>query len=117
MEAKLKRMCDEAVDDSPAALKCIPDWLVSSKMVKNLLSALYADDIVYFNEDFGEALFSRNEMGILGIYLNNIKLDYTNYDEDDLETIIHIRLLAWDIKFEKHKALKKELNEELMLIT
>ena len=30
--------------------------------------------------------------------------------KNDPETIIHIRLLAWNIKFEKHKALKKELN-------
>ena len=43
-------------------------------------------------------------------------LDDTNYDEDDPETIIHIRLLDLHIKFEKRKALKKELNEELMLI-
>ena len=38
-------------------------------------------------------------MGILNIDLNNINLDDTNYDEDDPETIIHIRLLAWQIKF------------------
>ena len=46
-------------------------------------------------------------MGIVSIDLNNIKLDNTNYDDDDLETIIHIRLLASHSKFEKRKALKK----------
>ena len=46
-------------------------------------------------------------MGILSIDLNNINLDDTNYDVDDLETIIHIRLLAWYIKFAKRKTLKK----------
>ena len=55
-------------------------------------------------------------MGILSIDLNNINLDDTNYDLDDPETTTHIILLAWHIKFEKHKALKKELNEKLMLI-
>ena len=55
-------------------------------------------------------------MGILSIYFNNIDFDDTNYDEDDPETIIHIILLAWHIKFEKRKALNKELNEELMLV-
>ena len=55
-------------------------------------------------------------MGILSIDLNNINLDDTNYDEDDPETIIHVRLLAWHSKFENCKALKKELNEELMLV-
>ena len=55
-------------------------------------------------------------MGILSIDLNNINLDDSNYNEDDPETVIHVRLLTWHSKFEKRKALKKELNEELMLI-
>ena len=55
-------------------------------------------------------------MGIVSIDLNNINFDDTNYDEDDSEAIIHTRVLALHIKFEQRKALKKELNEELMLI-
>ena len=35
-------MCDEAVDDCLAALKFIPDWFVTSKMIKKLFSDLYA---------------------------------------------------------------------------
>ena len=54
--------------------------------------------------------------GILSIDLNKFNLDDTNYDEDDPESVIHIRILARHIKFEKHKALEKELNKELMLI-
>ena len=46
-------------------------------------------------------------MGILNIDLNNVNLD-NNFDEDDPDTIIIIRLLAWHIKFEKRKALKKK---------
>ena len=42
----------------------------------------------------------------LGIDLNNINLDDTNYDEDYPKNIIHTRLLAWHIKFEKCKTLK-----------
>ena len=51
-------------------------------------------------------------MAILSVNLNNINLD--NFDEDDSDTIILIRLLAWHSKFEKCKALKK--SEELMPI-
>ena len=47
------------------------------------------------------------KMGILSIDLNNINLDDTNYEEDYPKTIIHIRLLAWYIKYEKAKHLKK----------
>ena len=51
-------------------------------------------------------------MGILKIDVTNMNLDNT-FDEDGHDTIIHIRLLAWHIKFEKRKALKK-INEELI---
>ena len=30
-------MCDEAVDDSLASLKLIPDWFLTSKMIKKTL--------------------------------------------------------------------------------
>ena len=63
-------------------------------------------NIFYFNEDSGNVVFSCDEMGILNIYLNNINLD-NNFDEDDPETFILMRLLVWHIKFEKRKALKK----------
>ena len=33
-------------------------------------------------------------MGILSVVLNNINLDDVNFDEDDPETIIHVRLMA-----------------------
>ena len=74
------------------------------------------DSVLYFNEDSGGVIFSCNEMGILSIDLNSINLDDTNYDGDDPESIIHIRRLAWHIRFEKQKALNKKLNEELMLV-
>ena len=52
-------------------------------------------------------------MGILNKDHDTINFD-NNFDKYDPDAIIHVRLLAWHIKFEKHKALKKELNEELI---
>ena len=102
-----QEMCDEAVDDSLAALKLIPDWFVTSKTIKKIFTALYADEnILYFNEDSGDGVFHYNEMGIVNIDLNDINLD-GNFDKDDPDTITLIRLLAWRIKFEKRKELKK----------
>ena len=46
-------------------------------------------------------------MGILLVNLNNVYLD-NNFDEDDPDTIILIRFLAWHSKFKKCKALKKD---------
>ena len=45
-------------------------------------------------------------MNVLNIDPNKVNLD-NNFDEDDPDTIIHIRILAWQIKLEKQKALKK----------
>ena len=45
-------------------------------------------------------------MAILNIYLNNISID-NNFDEEDPDTIILIGILAWHVKFEKRKELKK----------
>ena len=106
-----EKTCNEAVYDSAAALKLIPDWLVTNNMIKKLSTALNVDEnILYFNEDSGNVVFNCNEMDILNIDLNNINLG-SNVDEDDLDTIILIRLLAWHIKLEKRE---KDLNEELM---
>ena len=67
---------------------------------------MHADEnILYFNEASTNAIFNCNEMGILNT--GNINLDDTDYDKDDLDTIILVRLLAWHIKFEKRKELKK----------
>ena len=110
-------MCDETVDDCLAAFKLVPDWFVISKMIKNLFTALYADENkLYFNEGSGDVVFNCNGVGILNIDLNNINLD-NNFDEDDPDTIIIIRLLAWHIKFEKRKEFKRELSEELMSVS
>ena len=88
-------------------MKLIPDWSVTSKMIKKPFTALYADEnILYFDEDSGNVVFNCNGMGI-DIYLN-INLD-NSFDEVDPDTIILIRLLAWHIKFEKCKELKKRL--------
>ena len=57
--------------------------------------------------------FFCNEIGILSVNLNNINLG-NNLDEDISEIIILIKHLGWNIKFEKRKALKKKISEELM---
>ena len=57
-------MSDKSIDDSLAALTFISNWFVTSKIIKKLYGALYVDEnILYFNEDSGNAVFSSNEMG------------------------------------------------------
>ena len=92
-------MGDGAVDDFLAALKLFPDWFVTSKIIKKLYSALYADDgLLFFDEDSFDVLSCSNWMDILDVNLNDINLD-NNFDEDDRDTITLIELLAWDSNF------------------
>ena len=70
-------------------------------MIKKLYIALYTDDIHFYDKDSSNVTFFCNEMCILCVDITNINLDDTNYDEDDFETIIHIRLLAWHNKSNK----------------
>ena len=82
-------------------MKLFLDWFVKIKTIKKLYTALYADNnILYFNEDSGNVIFSCNEMGIFNIDLNNISLD-NKFDVNDPDTIILIRVLTWHTKFEK----------------
>ena len=124
---KTQEMCDRVVSQDPflivycpdknpknvwscwwlAALKLIPNLFVTRKMIKELFTALYADDnLLYFSEDFFTVDFFCNEMGDPNIDLNDNNLD-KNFDEDNPDTNILIRLLAWYIKFEKRKTIKK----------
>ena len=76
-------MCDKAVDDFLPALKFVPEWFVTSKMIKNLDNALFANDhIIFINEASGDVTFYHDEMGILSVDLNNINLDDVNFDDD-----------------------------------
>ena len=100
---KTQRMYDEAVDDCLAVLKFVFDWFVAGEMITKLFTSLYVDeDILYFNEAFGDAVFNWNGMSILNIDLNNINLD-NNFDENNPDSIILIRFFAWRNKFEKCK--------------
>ena len=105
-------MWGEAVDDFLSTLNL---FLIG--LFKKIFTALYADEnILHFDEDFGNVVFNCNELGILNTDLNYINLDDNDFDKDDSGTIIQVRLLACHTKFEKHKALKKVLDEDLMPI-
>ena len=60
---KTQKMCDKAADGFLPALRFVADWFVTSKMIKKHFTALYADDnILHFNEDSGDPVFSCNEI-------------------------------------------------------
>ena len=79
-------------DEALAALKLIPAWFVTSKLIEKRYTVLHADDgLVFIDEDSGDVTFCCNEVGILGLKFININLD-NNFDEDDPDILI--RFLA-----------------------
>ena len=118
---KTQKMCDKAVDNCLAALKSIADWFVTSKMLENCDNVLHANndirfannDIPFYYEDFDKAALNPNQKHTLSVDLDEINLD-NNFDEDDLDTIIHIRFLGLHSNFKNHRAFKEKISEELM---
>ena len=51
------------------------------------------DDILFFDEDSSNVIFSSDEMGIVSVNLNNINLHDANFYKYDCKTIIHGRPL------------------------
>ena len=65
------------------------------KMIRRCDDAVYSNDnIVFSNEDCNNVTFSSVDMDILSVDLNNVNLNDVNFDEDDPETIIHVRFIA-----------------------
>ena len=92
---KTQKISDKAVDNFLPALKFLPEWFLTSKMIKKLDDALFANDyIIFINEDFNNVTFFGGEMSILRVDLYKINLDDVNFDEDDPQTIICIRLMV-----------------------
>ena len=101
-------MCDEAVDNLLAALKFIPYWFVTSKMLEKLGNALYTKMIYSFTIKILIIIkIIANQKHILAVDLEKVNLD-NNFSEDDPDTIIHIRFLAWRSKSKKLKAPEKD---------
>ena len=62
-----------------SALKFVPEWFVTDKMIRKLHEVLFAnDDILFFDEDFGKITFFGGAMGIL-----SVDFDKTNLDDAD----------------------------------
>ena len=105
---KTQEICDKIVDDFLPALKFVSDWFVASKLIKKLYTALFADDGILCSDEYsGNVTFCSEEMDILIANLYNISLVYINYDEDDTDTIIHVRRWLGTLNLENVKHLRK----------
>ena len=79
-------------------------------MIQKHINALFADDdALFFDEHSGG-------IGILRVDLTNINLDDVNFYKDDLETIIHVRLMTWCNRLKQRQVFKKDRRKELMAV-
>ena len=67
--------------------------------------------MLFYNKDFDKVTFIANQRHIFAVDLHEIDLDNdNNFDEDDPDTIIHVRLVAWHSECENRKVFKKNNN-------
>ena len=50
-------------------------------------------------------------MCIVSVDLNSINFDDVNFDEEDTESVIHVKLMVWRNMFKQSKALKKYVSK------
>ena len=106
-------MCDIIVD--ACLYSC---WFITAKIFEILNEVVFSNDdkdLDYIVPD--TVTFVSDDMGIKTISLNVINLDDNNFNEDGREIVIHVKLIAWCIKYRQRKASKKDLSKELMFLS
>ena len=100
-------MRDKVVDLYLLALKFVPDWFVTSKMIEKVDNSGFCNDDLFFGDiDYDVTLFS-NDIGLISINHNNISLDDDNFEDYDPETINHVRVMTWYNRYKSHIACNK----------
>ena len=73
-------------------------------MLEKINAAFFNDDIDLDKTDSGISTWFRGCIGLVTIDLDNINPDDDNFDENDLETFIHVALMAWFNSFKQRRA-------------
>ena len=85
------------------------------KLLENFHDSFLANDAMLFlGEVFSKVTFFANKMGILGVGKSGDEIDLddnNNFCEDDPETIMHVKILAWHNKFKICKTLKEKISK------
>ena len=76
--------------------KFVPDWLATNKTLEKFDKFVFSNDYIDFGDINSHTFtFFSDDMGLVAIELKNFNLDYDgNFDENDFETIIHVRLMV-----------------------
>ena len=106
-------MCDKALDLNWITFKFIPDWFATNKMLEKFDKFIPSNgDKFFHDEDSNTITFLNNDMTFNTNDFNSINLDHGNCEEDDPETVNHVRLMTWYNKFNQRKTCKKNKNRQ-----
>ena len=104
--------CLIVVSEERFMLKYCPDKYKGKETCGNAVDdvLVFANgDIFFYDVDCNNITFPNNDVVLSNIDLININLDDDIFDEDDPETIDHVRLMTWRNRFKQCKACKKEI--------
>ena len=88
----------------PVALKVVPDWFVTNKMVDILNKVVFSNNDIDFNYiDPDIITLFCDDIGINTININIINLDG---NDDNIETMINVKLVTWRSKYKQRIAFK-----------
>ena len=80
---KTQQGCDEAVDACLSLLKFVPDWFVTSMMLKDLDNAVFFNDDIVFVNAYLNVRFFADDTGLVDVDLNNVSLDDDGDSDND----------------------------------
>ena len=64
---------------------------------------MVSNDIFLVNADSDKVTFFSDDMVLVNVDCNNVSLDDVNFDNDDPETMIHIRLMTWCDRYKQQR--------------
>ena len=104
--------CLIVVSEERFMLKYCPDKYKGKETCGNAVDdvLVFANgDRFFYDVDCNNITFPNDDVVLSNIDLININLDDDIFDEDDPETIDHVRLMTWRNRFKQCKACKKEI--------
>ena len=102
---KTQEICDKVVDICLPTLNFLPDCFVTNEMLEKLDNIAFSiDDIDLNDADCDNVTLFSNDIGLVTIDLNNINIDDDNFEEEDPETIVLIRVIVWYNRYKQRIA-------------
>ena len=93
---KTQEMCDEAGDACMLALKFVPDWSVTSEIIKKIDNAVFSNHYIIFGDIDSETVsFFSSDVRLNSVNLIDINFNNANFGDYDPRTINRVKIMTW----------------------